>query len=248
MKSFLKNKNMQLYAGIIFGVLTVVILVVVFSGEKKTAQTAPSPSAQNEPEGFTFFDIGIQSKLTDDVRESLSDKLGSDAIERSIPLDLNVNYPGFLKDHFKELDELNRRLNFPIGERIEHNIIKLEYRHTQKKKVPFEFVELIFSGYTQNPLVFRILSNKEGALIVDTIKKKYGEFKVIEWDQGKGRSLYWERDKSILIISIGQDRYGDPEYYTVIYYTPNIQKLWLKEKQEAKNREEEIKKKGKTAF
>ena len=114
--------------------------------------------------------------------------------------------------------------------------------------MPFKYVELIFSNYTQKPLLFKISSIKEGAFIIDTIRAKHGEPKTINWEQEEGRSLYWEKNKSFLIISILKDRYGDPEYHTAIYFTPNIEALLSKEEQEFKRREEEIKKKGKTAF
>ena len=153
-----------------------------------------------------------------------------------------------MQSYFKTLDQLNQRLNFPPGERVEHNIIKLRYRYAQRKQVPFKYVELIFSNYTQKPLLFKIASKKEGAFIVDTIREKHGEPKTINWEREEGRSLYWEKNKSFLIISILKDRYGDPEYHTVIYFTPNIEVLLSKEEQVARQREEAIKKKGKTAF
>ena len=153
-----------------------------------------------------------------------------------------------MQNHFQTLDQLNQRLNFPPGERIEHNIIKLRYRYAQRKKVPFKDVELIFSKYTQKPLLFKISSKKEGSFIIDTIRTKHGEPKTINWEQDEGRSLYWEKDKSILVISISKDRYGDPEYHTVIYFVPNIEALLSKEEKVSRQREEEIKKKGKTAF
>jgi len=51
-----------------------------------------------------------------------------------------------------------------------------------------------------------------------------------------------------LIISLSDDRYGNPEYHTIIYYVPNLEELLLQEQQTVKKEEEEIKKTGKTAF
>ncbi|MBU0987327.1 MAG: hypothetical protein KKH68_08755 [Proteobacteria bacterium] len=246
--SLLKNKKFQIFSGVFFGLVIVVILIVLFSGADRKTATLANNSARKGLEGFTFFDLGADSRFSDNVRDGLEDKLGSDAIEQKNVLDLTVNYKGFLRKYFKDLDELNQKLNFPPGERVEHNTFKLMYRHSQNREVPFEYVELIFSNYTQKPLLFRISSPKEGAFIVDTIRQKYGAPKVIEWDQGRGRSLHWEKDQSILIITIGQDRYGDPEYHTVIYYVPNLKELLFKELQEAQKHAEEIKQKGKTAF
>lgn len=209
---------------------------------------AETHSAQTNPESFAFFNLGVDSELTDTVRDELKEKLGSDAVERWSTLDLNINFKGFLQKYFKELDEINQRLNNPPGERVEHNIIKLRYRYARIKKVPFEYVEFVFSNYTKKPLLFKISSTKEGAFIVDTIKAKYGEPAVVNWEQEEGHSLYWQKNKSFLIISIGKDRYGNPEYHTVIFFVPNIQELLFTEQQEAQRREEEIRKKAKTAF
>ena len=246
--SVLKNKKVQISAGIFFVLGIIVAVVIIFAGNDYTTGNSKSALVLKSQEGFTFFDLGVDSELADNMRGELRDKLGSDAIERRSPLDLTINYQGFIQQYFKELDQLNKRLNFPPGERVEHNIIKLMYRYAQRKKVPFKYVELVFSGYTKKPLLFKISSKKEGSLIIETIREKHGEPKTINWEQKEARSLYWEKDKSILVISISKDRYGDPEYHTVIYFTPNIEALLSKEEQVARQREEEIRKKGKTAF
>ena len=241
-------KNNKIAIAVTVAAVLVLILIVALVDFGKKPEIAATHSAQTSPEGFTFFNLGVDSELTDDIRDELKIKLGSDAVEKWTTLDLGINYKGFVQNYFQTLDQLNQRLNSPPGERIEHNIIKLRYRYAQRKKVPFKYVDLIFSNYTQKPLLFKILSKKEGAFIIDTIRTKHGEPKTIDWEQEEGRSLYWENDKSILVISISKDRYGDPEYHTVIYFTPNIEALLSKEEQVARQREEEIKKKGKTAF
>ena len=64
----------------------------------------------------------------------------------------------------------------------------------------------------------------------------------------EGRSLFWTKNRSVLVISIKDDRFGDREYYTTIYYVASLENLLHREWQEAKQREEEIKKTGRTAF
>lgn len=246
--SVLKNKKVQISAGIFFVLGIIVAVVIIFAGNDDTTGNSKSVPVLKRQEGFTFFDLGVDSELTDNIRDELRVKLGSDAVEKWTTLDLGVNYKGFLQNYFKTLDQLNQRLNSPPGERVEHNIAKLVYRYAQRKKVPFKYVELVFSGYTKKPLLFKISSKKEGSLIIETIRAKHGEPKTINWEQGEGKSLYWEKKESFLIISISKDRYGDPEYHTVIYFTPNLEALLSKEEQVTQLREEEIKKKGKTAF
>jgi len=83
---------------------------------------------------------------------------------------------------------------------------------------------------------------------LDAVTKKYGKAKTIHWDDKSGRSLYWEKDRSILVISISNDRYGHPEYQTAIYYVPSLEELVFTEQQKTKHQQEVIKKTGKTAF
>lgn len=244
--SLAKNKKFQISLLILS--LIILALIAVFATCDKKSNVYEKYGADTEPEGFTFLNLGENTKFSNEARGSLRGQLGSDAIEKKTPLDLSINYKGFLKKHLPSLYELNQKLNSPVGERIEHNTIKLTYRYARKKKVPFEYVELVFSNYTKKPLLFYIKSKKEGAGIVDVITKKYGEAKTIIWEMEKGKSLYWTKNRSVLLISIKNDRFGNPEYHTTIYYVPSIENLLLREWQEAKQREEEIKKTGKTAF
>ncbi|UCD31404.1 MAG: hypothetical protein JSV38_11460 [Desulfobacterales bacterium] len=221
---------------------------MVFATCGKKSNKYDEYKADTESEGFTFLNLGENTEFSDEVRDNLRKQLGSDAIEKRTPLDLSINYKGFLKKHLPSLNALNQKLNSPVGERIEHNTIKLTYRYARKKKVPFEYVELVFSNYTKKPLLFYIKSKQEGAGIVDVITKKYGKANTIKWEMEKGTSLYWTKNRSKMLISIKNDRFGNPEYHTTIYYVPSIENLIQRERLEDKKREDEIKKSGNTAF
>ncbi|HUV77911.1 MAG TPA: hypothetical protein VMW06_07625 [Desulfobacterales bacterium] len=244
--SFLKNKKFQASAAVISVIVLILIVVLV---KYCTQREMYEPRSETkEPEGITFFDLGENSEFSNDVREKLKDRLGADAIERWNTLDLSINYNGFLRNFFPELHEINEKLNSPLGERVEHNTLKLRYRYARKRNVPFDYVELVFSNYTQKPLYFYIKSKQEGSNIIDVVTKKYGTAKTVQWVGEKGTSLYWENARSILIISIHDDRYGNPEYHTMIYYVPNLEELLSREQRKSAHTEEEIKKTGKTAF
>ena len=240
--SLLRNKKLQFFAAIT-SVIVFTIIVVLFKNSKKTEISETRP-AEKGVAGFTFFDLGENSEFSSNIRDKLRDRLGSDAIEYWSTLDLATNYKGFLQNYFPELYALNKRLNSPVGERVEHNTIKLTYRYARRKNLPFDYVELIFSNYTKKPLLFYIKSKKEGLGVIDTLKKKYGEAKTVDWEKEEGRSLYWGKNRSVLILSISDDRYGKPVYYTMIYYVPNLEELLSIEQQEIKHKEEKIKKNG----
>ncbi len=244
--AFLKNKKFQILAAILS--LIGLILIIVFVNVYKKRDRYETNLVKREPQGFTFLNIGENTRFSNDIRRELRDKLGPDAIERWNTLDLTLNYKGFLKKYFSELYQINEKLNTPAGERVEHNTIKLTYRYARRRNAPFDYVKLVFSNLTKKPLVFFIKSKKEGADIIDAVIKKYGKAKTINWDEKGGRSLYWENNRSLFILSISNDRYGLPEYQTMIYYVPSLEELVFTEQQKIKHRQEEIKKTGKTAF
>jgi hypothetical protein len=215
------------------------------SDKNEPAEKAALPA---DTESFTFFDIGRTTKFSDQIRDDLEEKLGRDAIERRDVLDLEINYQGFIKKYFPPLDDLNQQLNFPPRERVEHNTVKLMYRYAQKQNVPFDYVELVFSDYTKTPIMFKIHFKKDEANIIETLKKKYGNPKIIDWKENNGQSMYWEKDNDFLIASLVPDQFGHHEYQINIYYVDNLKKLIDTERKEKEEKERQRVKTGKTAF
>jgi len=199
------------------------------------------------PESFTFFDLGSNTKLSDDLHKNLSGQLGSYSIEKMTILDLVIQNKTIFGNHFPNLFELNRKLNDEKGARIEHNITNLTFRYLQNENTPFEYVKLTFSNYSNKPLLFSITSRKKEAYIVDTLKEKYGEPGIINWEDGKSLSLVWEKNRDFLIFSRISER-GSFKYSIMIYFVNNIENLLQIEQDEIKKQEEERKKAGKTAF
>lgn len=208
--------------------------------EQKTTEFSSSPP---KPESFTFFDIGINTKLTGGVRKDLGNKLGRDAIENRNIIDLEINYRGFLKKYFPELFELNLQLNYPPGERVDHNTVKLMYRYAQRKNIPFDYAELIFSNYTQLPILIRVRFKRDEAGVIKTLEEKYGPPQIIELKEANGTSMFWTKNKDFLILSQVPDQFGNPEYQVSIYFVANLEELLAVE---AKAREESEKQKAKT--
>jgi hypothetical protein len=229
--------------------IAVTILSLIFlpgcNDGREPSQTGPAQSAS---ESFTFFDLGPGTKFTKNIRKELQKKLGRDAIERRSIIDLEINYRGFLKKYFPQLEELNRRLNFPPGERVEHNTVKLMYRYAQKKDVPFEYVELIFSGYTDTPILFRIRFRKDEANIVETLKTKYGPPTVIDWKEENGKSIFWKRNSDYMVASMVPDQFGVHSHQIAIFFVENLTELVDTEQMARGKREAQRAKSGKSAF
>jgi hypothetical protein len=229
-------------------ILIIVLIPILISCSDSRQQDADSAPAEVMPESFTFFDLGINSRLDEKTRDELGNKLGRDAIEQRSIMDLEMNYKGFLQTHFPELNALNLDLNFPTGERVEHNTVKLMYRYALKKNVPFDYVELVFSNYTQAPLLFKINFRQDDAGIVDTLKSKYGQPRVIVWEQENGQSDYWIKNSDVLIVSQVPDQFGNPKYQIVIYFVKHLKQLIATEQKERQEKTRQRTQSGKTAF
>ena len=122
------------------------------------------------------------------------------------------------------------------------------YRYARKENIPFDYVELVFSNYSQHPLLFRINFQKDEANIIETLKTKYGEPLLIDWKDKNGQSMYWEKNKDLLIVSLVPDQFGNPEYQIRIYFVENIKTLLATESEEKEKAGSQRAKSGKTAF
>lgn len=91
--AFLKNKKIQIFSVSLSIVgLVLVIGFLNYCKEKVTHETYPEKS---DLEGITFFNIGENTSLLDEIRDQLRKKLGPDAVEKRNTMDLTVNYKGF---------------------------------------------------------------------------------------------------------------------------------------------------------
>ena len=229
-------------ASIPFGVLLLFFLACGEGGEK-AERSAPAG-----PESFTFFDVGRNSRFSEQVRKDLSQKLGNDAVEHRGIIDLEGNYKGFLAAHLPELEVLNRRLNHPPGERVDHEVIKLTYRYARQKNAPFDYVELVFDAHFRTPLVFRIRFKVDETGLVEALRSKQGSPQAIPWDRENGQSLIWRREGDVLMVSLVPDAFGGVDHSVTIYFTQNLNR-WAEFEQALKEKKSKEKSPaGKTAF
>lgn len=204
--------------------------------------------AQPPPTGFAFFDIGTDTTLTSSVRKNLNAQLGSEAVTGRGIFDLEVNFPGFLKNHFQQLDRLNQILNDPPMERVEHDITRLMFRYARQKGQPFHYVELVFSNHSGKPLFFKVSAETDGPAIIDQLKQKYAAPQTVTWQETEGKTLYWRKDRDVLMASVAPNRIGEPEYHIAIYFVGNLEEMIETEKKAAELREEALKRAGEKAF
>ena len=206
------------------------------------------PSQPKVIRGFSFFDLGADSRYSKMVRRTLGKKLGSDAVSHRNVLDLTIYSDAFFKKYFPQLWRLNLQLNWPEGQRIEHNTTELMYRYARLKETPFTKVTLFFSDDTGKPLFFRISAGPDADAVVETIKKKYGSPEQFEWQNKDGRTFFWKDGKDFFIVSSTKDRQGNPEYLFCIYYVNNLEEMLAAERARQRSEKEKIREAGESAF
>jgi hypothetical protein len=203
------------------GLFLLALLLLLFTacGE---GNNSPEPESTDGPESFTFFGLGRHSRFSEQVREDLSQKLGNDAIERRSIIDLEGPFKGFLADHLPDLEALNLRLNHPPGERVEHDVIRLMYRYARQKNAPFDYVELIFDGHFQTPLVFRIRFKADEGGLMEALHAKHGPPQRFDGGVEDGYSLVWRKEQDVLMVSLTSDSFGAVNHNVAIYFTENL--------------------------
>ena len=225
--------------------LVAILLCLNYGCSNENSKTPSQPEAIK---GFAFFDLGANSHYSNAVRRKLGEKLGSDAISRQNVIDLAIDSNAFFGKHFPQLFELNRQLNLPEGERIEHNTTKLMYRYARLKETPFNDITLYFSNDTGKPLFFKIFAGPDAAAIVETIKKKYGTPEQFQWQDRDGQTIFWRDRKDFFVVSSTKDRLGNPEYLFCIYYVKNLEEMLAMEKARNLTKQEKIREAGESAF
>ncbi|MCP4689292.1 MAG: hypothetical protein GY859_14660 [Desulfobacterales bacterium] len=224
-------------------ILPVVVLFLL--GCQDQEEPGPPPP---DPVGFSFLSTGAETPFSDGLRSRLEKTLGPDGFTRRDTIDLEIKSRLLLKNHFAALHAINTALNQPPEERIEHDMLKLTYRHGRRTESPFKYVELIFSGRTKLPLYFRIVPGEEAQPIIDQLRGKYGAPKTIDLGEKDSRLLFWTREKDVMIASILRNRYGGFDYTIMICFVESLENLIKEEARIARQKEEEKRKAGKTAF
>ena len=235
--------NRRSFRAVLWAIGILCILALGCSNGQSDSKTGADSS-----QGFTFFDLGANSKYSRSVRDRLGKKLGSDSISRKNTIDLSIHDNEFLKKWFPELADLNRQLNRPAGQRVEHNTTKLMYRYARMENTPFIYVELFFSDRTLKPLLFRITAGPDGDAILKAVRKKYGSPKEFQWKQKEGRTQYWEDGDNVFIVSSYKNRLGAREYLFCIYYVDNLKEMLIAEETRRRKEDASIRKAGESAF
>jgi hypothetical protein len=245
------EKRATLIFVLVVGVAAALTWLLWPSAGDRTARPGPGSLAAGGNEGaerLSFLNMDSRSRLSQALREALARRLGPGAIEKRTLLDLELPEKGLLAALFPPIGALNRRLNNPPGERVEHDTVRLTYRHARSSGTPFEFVRLIFSAESGAPLYFHIRSKTQGADFLGAITKKYGQPVTKPWPDGRGTSRLWERDGDYLVVSETRSRNDTALYDFAFTFTGHLKALLETERAKRQLRMKAIEQKGQSAF
>lgn len=234
------NMKYELNTVVAGSTLLFLVLALFFISCGDKSDTPQTETIESYPLTYSFFDVEVNSVLSYSLKTRLDKILGDHSTETRNTINLNISQEGFLRDYFPYFEELNQRLNSPARERVEHKTVKLAYRYAVKKNLPFNYVEILFSEFTNTPLLIRVNFKKDDLNIIDTLKQKYGEPRQILWREENGKSLCWEKDGDLLILSFVPNQFSIPEYEVVIYFSKRLEELLKAEllEKEGKNKKE----------
>ncbi len=233
MKKIYRMSKVHIYvlaaAGIILFITGFLVFHVVFKDDE--FENISSSDANSES-SFTFFGVGANTRYNEDLRGELRKSLGSDAIETRTTIRLEILYAGFIRQYFPEIYRLNQKLNENTRQRIEHNTTRLTYRYLPGRIKAFDYVELLFSNYSQKPLYCKIRIKNDASSVLEVLKSRYEEPEKIDWGKSEEFSLFWRKEGDLMVFSKALDKIGNPEFQIMIYYAGNIEQLIEEEKKQ----------------
>jgi hypothetical protein len=232
------------------GVLIVVTasLIALTRSRRDIEIAAPADTAPASSGGFTFFDVRRTTVLDRDLRDRLSEALGSDAIAHATPIDLTIVDQAFMQAHLPEVYRLNQRLNPPLGERREHPTTRLTYLRAESRAMPFRSIELVFSNLNGRPLYFIIAPSEDFSDTIATLTAKYGPPHEIEAADRAAPVRIWEREGDYLVATRFRRRNGRPSQDLRIYFMENLRQLADSEAQARREQDRNTRKAGERAF
>ena len=122
------------------------------------------------------------------------------------------------------------------------------YRYAaSRRNLPFDVVEILFSGHSRQPLYIAIRSRRDLSEVLDSLRQKYGEPRGVEGRGGDVRAIYWQDGRDVFLVAFVPTRRGE-EVRIMIYYVEHLQQLASLEEERRRSEQERRSRAGKRAF
>ncbi|MGE4518757.1 MAG: hypothetical protein AB7E04_04545 [Desulfobacteraceae bacterium] len=198
--------------------------IIIFFFMNRPELNLPEQTDVNNQKGLTFENMGENFTFSSEKRKELEKKFGNDVLESWSPISFEDFSPEFLNEFLAEIHVFSKQLqDRELREKTGRNSIKIKYPYAQRTTKVYKDVHLIFSGLTKMPLIFRISAYEHESFLA-SLEKKFSKPRVINYQDKI--YYFWEKDNSVMIGEIKQDRYTKPYLSIVIYYKENIKNFF----------------------
>ncbi|MDY0131911.1 MAG: hypothetical protein RBR53_04505 [Desulforegulaceae bacterium] len=212
------DKNIKII--IISAVILVVAGVIIFIFMNRPELTLPEKANSDAQLGITFENMGEDFVFSSYKKNELEKKYGNGVLEAWTPINFDDFSKEFLNKFLPDIYFVSQKLEDPkLREKVGKNSIKIKYPYSQRNTKIIKDIHFTFSGFTKTPLLFRV-SGYDHKNFLKSLNKNFSEPKSIVFKDNN--YYFWEKDNSIMIGEIKQDRLTNPYLSLVIYYTENI--------------------------
>jgi len=228
--------------------IVITATLIALTRSRRDIQIAAPAHTESASDGFTFFDVTRTTVLDHSLRSRLTETLGSDAIAHATPIDLTIVDQAFMQAHLPDVDQLNQRLNPPLGARREHQTTRLTYLRAESHGKPFRHIELVFSSRTGRPLFFIIKPTEAFSDSIAALTAKYGSPRKVETDDRSTAVRIWKQEDDYLVATRFRRRNGRLAQDMRIYFMDNLQQLAAREEQARRRQDRSTRQAGESAF
>ena len=218
------SRQSKLLMGCLLSGLLALMLISVYALTRphRDIPRNEAASAENAPDGFSFFDIRSDTVLSRSLRANLADQLGPDAIARRGLIDLVVLDAAFTQTHFPQIYRYHQAFNPAFGVRREHAVTTLTYRRARLQGLPFKLIRLVFDQHSGKPLYLVVEPSGQDPGLFTTLEGKWGAPARLDGSREGNHVLAWRKPDEILTGVSIRRRGGRIERQVRIYFMANI--------------------------
>lgn len=243
-------KQMKTIIGCLLAGLLVLLSLSIFSltRSQREIQRSEADAVETGATGFNFYGISRDTVLNRNLRQSLEQQLGYDAITHRAPLDLTIIDPEFTRAILPRVHRNHVALNPAFGGRREHAVTVLTYRRAQQKGAPFRYIKLVFDQQTGKPLHLVIQPADDDQGIFDALQTKYGPPTSVKHSRDGDEVMIWRKpDETLAGVSIRR-RGGRIDRQLHFFFLTNIEHRVMQEREAAEARRRQADKASRRAF
>ena len=244
------SNQLKILIGCLLAGLLLLISLSIYSltRSQREIQRSEADVAASDAAGFNFYGISRNTVLNRQLRRTLEQQLGYDAIIHRAPLDLIIIDSEFTRIHLPRLHQYHKALNPAFGGRREHAVTVLTYRRAQQKGAPFNYIKLVFDQQTGKPLYLVVQPADDDPDIFDALQSKYGPPTSVQHTSDGDQVMIWHKPNETLAGVSIRRRGGRIDRQIHFFFLTNVEQRVMQERKAAEDRRRQADKASRQAF